>query len=57
VSIFKKFRHKAQTAGGELKKRAGRLSGNRRLETEGRAGQVAGAARQAADKVKNAFRR
>ena len=57
MSIFKKFRHKAQTAGGKIKKRAGRLTGNRRLQAAGRSGQVAGAAKQAADKVKDAFKR
>jgi uncharacterized protein YjbJ (UPF0337 family) len=56
VSIFKKFRHKAQTAKGKTKKDTGRITGNRRLKSEGRAGQVAGETKQATDKVKGAFK-
>jgi uncharacterized protein YjbJ (UPF0337 family) len=56
VSILSKFRHKTQTAKGKTKKRTGRLTRNRRLKTEGRAGQVAGETKQATDKVKDAFK-
>jgi uncharacterized protein YjbJ (UPF0337 family) len=56
VSIFEKFRHKAQTAKGKTKKRTGRLTRSRRLKTEGRADQVAGETKQATDKVKDAFK-
>jgi uncharacterized protein YjbJ (UPF0337 family) len=56
VSIFKKFRHKAETAKGKTKKRTGRITGNRRLKTEGRADQVGGETKQATDKVKDAFK-
>jgi len=56
VSILKKIRHKLQTAKGRTKKTAGRATGNRRLRTEGRTDQAAGNAKQAADKVKAAFK-
>jgi uncharacterized protein YjbJ (UPF0337 family) len=56
VSIVKKVRHKTQTAKGEGKKVAGRVTGNRRLKAQGRAGQARGNLMQAADKVKDAFK-
>jgi uncharacterized protein YjbJ (UPF0337 family) len=56
VSIFKKFRHKAETAKGKTKKSTGRITGNRRLKTEGRADHVAGETKQATDKIKDAFK-
>ena len=56
MSILKKIRHKVQTAKGKTKKDTGRVTGNRRLRTEGRADQVAGEAKQATDKVKDAFK-
>jgi uncharacterized protein YjbJ (UPF0337 family) len=56
VSILKKIRHKAQTAKGAARKGTGRVTGNRRLRTRGRAEKAAGDVRQAADRVKNAFR-
>jgi uncharacterized protein YjbJ (UPF0337 family) len=57
VSILKKIRHKAQTAKGKAKLSTGRVTGNRRLRTKGRAGKAAGDAEQAADKVTGAFKR
>jgi uncharacterized protein YjbJ (UPF0337 family) len=56
VSILEKIRHMAQTAKGEAKKSTGRVTGNRRLRTEGRAEKSTGHAKQAADKVKHAFK-
>jgi uncharacterized protein YjbJ (UPF0337 family) len=56
VSILKKIRHKAQTAKGEAKLGTGRVTGNRRLRTKGRAGKAAGDTKQATDKVKDAFK-
>jgi uncharacterized protein YjbJ (UPF0337 family) len=56
VSILKKIRHKVQTARGKTKKDTGRVTGSRRLKTEGRTDQVAGEAKQATDKVKDAFK-
>jgi hypothetical protein len=40
----------------ESRKRTGRITGNRRLKTEGRTDQVAGETKQATDKVKDAFK-
>jgi uncharacterized protein YjbJ (UPF0337 family) len=56
VSILKKIRHKVQAARGKTKKDTGRVTGSRRLRTEGRADQVAGETKQATDKVKDAFK-
>jgi uncharacterized protein YjbJ (UPF0337 family) len=56
VSILKKIRHQAQTTKGKAKKGTGRITGNRRLKAEGRADQAKGNVKQAADKVKDAFR-
>jgi uncharacterized protein YjbJ (UPF0337 family) len=57
VSILKKIKHKAQTAKGKVKLSTGRMTGNRRLRTKGRAGKASGDAKQAADKVTGAFKR
>ena len=56
MSILKKVRHKAQAAKGEAKKRTGRMTGKRRLRTKGRAEKATGNAKQAVDKVKDAFK-
>ena len=56
MSILKKIRHKIQTVKGRTKKSTGRVTGNRRLRTEGRTDQAAGDVKQAADKAKAAFR-
>ena len=56
MSILKKIRHKAQTAKGDAKNSTGRVTGNRRLRARGRAEKVTGDAKQAADKVKDAFK-
>jgi uncharacterized protein YjbJ (UPF0337 family) len=56
VNILKKIRHKAQTAKGESKKSTGRVTGNRRLRTRGRAEIATGNAKHAAEKIKHAFR-
>ncbi len=56
MSILKKIRHKAQTAKGEARKSAGRVTGNRRLRTRGRAEKATGDAKQAADKVKDVLK-
>jgi uncharacterized protein YjbJ (UPF0337 family) len=57
VSILSKIRHKAQTAKGAARKTTGRVTGNRRLRTSGRAEKATGNARQAADKIKHALKR
>lgn len=56
MSILKKIRHKAQTTKGEAKKSTGRVTGNRKLRTKGRAEKAGGDAKQAADKVEDAFK-
>ena len=56
MSILKKIRHKAQTARGKAKKSTGRVTGNRRLRTRGRAEKAVADVKQAADKVKDAFK-
>lgn len=56
MSITNRIRHKIQSAKGITKKSAGRVSGNRRLRAEGRGDQAAGNVKQAADKVKAAFK-
>ena len=56
VSILKKVRHKIQTAKGKTKMNTGRLTGNRRLKTEGRTDQVTGEVKQATDKAGDAFK-
>lgn len=57
MSIIKKIRHKAQTAKGAARKSTGRVTGNRRLRTKGRAEMARGNVKQAADKIKDAFKR
>jgi uncharacterized protein YjbJ (UPF0337 family) len=57
MSIGRKIRHKAEAAEGTTKKFVGRLTGNRRMTAEGRTGQAKGRIKQAADKVKDAFKR
>lgn len=56
MSILTKIRHKSQTAKGEARKSIGRVTGNRRLRSKGRAEKATGAAKQAAGKIKNAFK-
>lgn len=56
MSILNKSRNNAHTAKGKARKRAGRVSGNRRLRTKRRAEEATGDLKQAADKVKGAFR-
>jgi len=56
VSFLKKIAHKAEAVKGGAKKRAGRLTGNRRLRAEGRTDQANGNIKQAGAKTKDAFR-
>ena len=56
MSILKKIRHKAQATKGKAKKGTGGVTGNRRLKAEGRTGQAKGNVKQAADKVRDAFK-
>ena len=56
MSIAKKLGHKAEAAKGAAKKYFGRATGNTRLRTEGRVDQFKGNAKQAGDKVSDAFK-
>jgi uncharacterized protein YjbJ (UPF0337 family) len=57
MSIFRKLAHKAEAMKGGAKKRAGRVTGSRRLRAEGRSDQVKGNLKQAGAKVKDAVRK
>ncbi|MFE4498430.1 CsbD family protein [Rhodococcus sp. NPDC056743] len=54
MSIVKKFKHKAETAEGVIKKTVGKSVGNEKTEAEGRADQAMGEAKQAGDKLEEA---
>jgi len=56
VSFLKKIAHKAEAVKGGAKKRAGRLTGNRRLRAEGRTDQAKGNIKQTGANTKDAFR-
>jgi uncharacterized protein YjbJ (UPF0337 family) len=51
-----KTRNKAQELKGQIKEATGRATGNRRLESKGRADQTRANLKQAVEKVKDAFR-
>ena len=52
-----KARNAAQKVKGQFKEAAGRVSGDERLEAEGRADKTKANLKQAGEKVKDAFRR
>lgn len=56
MSLANKIAHKAEAVKGGVKKTVGRLTGNRRLQAEGRGDQVKGDIKQAGAKVKDAFK-
>ncbi len=56
MSFADKVRVKAQELRGRIKRNAGEVTGNRRLEAEGRTDEVMGNLKQAGEKVKDAFR-
>jgi uncharacterized protein YjbJ (UPF0337 family) len=51
-----KTRNKAQELKGQIKEATGQATGNRRLKAQGRADQTKANLRQAAEKIKDAFR-
>lgn len=51
MSFLDKVRGKSQVGRGHVKKRFGRATGNRRLQADGLADQVVGAARQLVGRV------
>jgi uncharacterized protein YjbJ (UPF0337 family) len=57
VSAIDKAKDKAQVAKGEVKARVGRASGDRRMESEGKADRVSGNLKQAGEKLKDAVKR
>ncbi len=52
----KKAKNVAKTAKGKVKETTGKAVGNERLEMKGRADQIEGDAKQAAEKVKDTFK-
>ncbi|WP_306327579.1 CsbD family protein [Streptomyces venezuelae] len=56
MSGEQKAEAKVEQGKGKLKEAAGRLTGNERLEAEGRAEQAQGDARQAKEKIKDTFK-
>jgi uncharacterized protein YjbJ (UPF0337 family) len=56
MAIEDKARNTAETARGKAKDVAGRVTGDKDLETEGKAEQVVGHLKQAGEKVKDAVR-
>ncbi len=56
MSVGKKITYKAQVAAGAVKKYLGRTTGNNRLRAEGHVDQFKGNAKQAGERVKNAFK-
>jgi uncharacterized protein YjbJ (UPF0337 family) len=55
-SARNKTRNAAQKVKGQVKEAAGRVSGDQRLEAEGRADKTKANLKQAGEKVKDAFR-
>jgi uncharacterized protein YjbJ (UPF0337 family) len=56
VSIEDKAKNKAQEIKGNIKEGAGRISGDRDLEAEGRVDEAAGNIKQAGEKTKDAVK-
>jgi len=54
MSIAEKVAHTAETFKGSVKKMVGRVTGSRRLRTEGRVDQAKGDIKQAGAKIKDA---
>jgi len=51
-----KIKNATQTAKGDVKQAAGRVTGDRDLEARGQADKTAGSLKQAGEKVKDAFK-
>jgi uncharacterized protein YjbJ (UPF0337 family) len=56
VGFADKFANKLQELRGRMKRNAGAVSGDRRLEAEGSSEEVRGGLNQAGEKVRDAFR-
>ncbi|MFJ8043923.1 CsbD family protein [Kitasatospora sp. NPDC096147] len=57
MSASDKIENAADKAKGKLKEGAGKVTGNERLEAEGKADQAKGDIKQAGEHVKDAFKR
>ena len=57
MSIATKIAHTAEAVKGSAKRMAGRLTGSRRLQAEGRGDQAKGDIKQAGAKIKDALGR
>ncbi|WP_151483380.1 CsbD family protein [Streptomyces albicerus] len=57
MSVGQTIKHKTQEFKGRITERVGRTTRNKRLQREGRTDRVSGNLKQAASKVKHAFRR
>ena len=55
MSIAEKISHTAEAIKGSVKKMVGRVTGSRRLRTEGRVDRAKGDLKQAGAKIKDAF--
>jgi len=55
MSSIDKAKNTAQKATGKVKESAGKASGNKRLETEGKSDQGGANLKQAGEKIKDAF--
>jgi len=56
MSFADKFRYKAQELRGRIKRNTGEVTGNRRLEAEGRTDEVKSNVKQFGERIKDAFR-
>nr|WP_063795157.1 CsbD family protein [Kitasatospora sp. MBT66] len=56
MSVGDKIENTAEKAKGVLKEGVGKVTGNERLEAEGRADQAGADVKQAGEKVKDAFK-
>jgi uncharacterized protein YjbJ (UPF0337 family) len=57
VGALDKIKNKLQTGKGQAKNEAGKATGDRSLEVEGKGDQVAGNLKQAGENVKDAFKK
>ena len=57
MGAIDKAKDKAQAAKGHVKETAGKATGNRSLEAEGKGDKVAGNLKQAGEKVKDAVKK
>jgi len=55
MGFAEKFNHKAQEMRGRVKRNTGEVTGDRRLESEGRSDEVKGQLKQTGEKIKDAF--